>query len=145
MDFKHKLLMLKCIRPFVDEFTALTITKTMLLPYLDMGNMFFTALPAKDMDQLKFRVFNTLLNTALRIVYRIKYPSDIHRLKLYTKADLLPLEYRRKYFLLNLTHRMICTQEIMVHEPIQITRATQAHLVVEHYTPYEKIKKSTVF
>ena len=39
-----KLLMLKRICPFINEDTALIITKSMLLPYLDMGNMYFTSL-----------------------------------------------------------------------------------------------------
>ena len=38
----HKLFMLRRLRSTITEFTALTIVKTMLLPYLDMGNLFMT-------------------------------------------------------------------------------------------------------
>ena len=48
-----KVLMLKRIRPFINENTALIITKLMLLPYFDMGNMYFTSLTViKDIDKL---------------------------------------------------------------------------------------------
>ena len=39
----YKLLLLKRVRPVITEFTALTIVKSMLLPYLDMGNMFLSS------------------------------------------------------------------------------------------------------
>ena len=48
----YKLLMLKRVRPFIDEYTALTVLKTMMLPYLDMGNMFFTGLPSAELERL---------------------------------------------------------------------------------------------
>ena len=35
----YKLLLLKRVRPVITEFTSLTIVKSMLLPYLDMGNI----------------------------------------------------------------------------------------------------------
>ena len=136
----HKLLMLKRVRPFINESTALTIAKTMLLPYLDMGNMFFTAMPVKNLDKL-----DTILNTALRTVYSIRYPMDVHTLEIYTKANLLPLEFRRKYFLLNLVFRLISTSDIPTQVPVRLTRANQGPLLIEHYTPLGKIQKSPVF
>ena len=136
----YKLLMLKRIRPFINESAALTITKTMLLPYLDMGNMFFTAMPSSNVDKL-----DTILNTALRTVYGIRYPRDVHRIELHTKANLLPLEFRRKYFLLNLVFRLISMGDIPTAAPIRPTRANQGPLLIEHFTSLDKIQKSPVF
>ena len=47
----------------ITEFTALTIVKSMLLPYLDMGNLFFSSQTLKDQGKL-----DIILNTALRLV-----------------------------------------------------------------------------
>ena len=48
----YKRLMLKNVRPVITEFTALTIVETMLLPYLDMGNLFFSSQTLKDLGNL---------------------------------------------------------------------------------------------
>ena len=56
--------MLKRVRPFINEYTALTVLKTMMLPYLDMGNMFFTGLPSAELERL-----DIILNTGLRTVF----------------------------------------------------------------------------
>ena len=136
----YKLLMLKRIRPFINENASLTILKTMLLPYLDMGNMFFTGLPLIDRDKL-----DTILNTGLRTVFNVRYPTEVHRLELYTRSNMLPLEYRRNFFLLNLVHRLVSVEGIPIKEPVRATRANQGPLVLDHFTPTERILKSPVF
>ena len=92
--------MFKRIRPLETEFTALTIVKTMLLPYLDMGNLFFTSQTQKDLGKL-----DIIMNTALRLVYGVRIAREVHTLDLYTKSNMFSLKYRRKYFMLNLIHR----------------------------------------
>ena len=122
----YKLLMLKCIRPFINENAALTILKTMLLPYLDMGNMFLTGLPLTDRDKL-----DTILNTGLRTVFNVRYPTEVHRLELYTRSNMLPLEYRRKFFLLTLVHQLISVESIPIKEPARVTRANQGRSLID--------------
>ena len=97
----YKLLMLKRIRPFINENAALTILKTMLLPYLEIGNMFLTGLPLTDRDKLD-------------TVFNVRYPTEVHRLELYTRSNILPLEYRRKFFLLTLVHQLISVESIPI-------------------------------
>ena len=97
-----KLLLLKRVRPVVTEFTALTIVKSMLLPYLDMGNLFLSSQTLGDLGKL-----DVILNTALQTTYNIRIPRNVHMLDLYTRANIFPLAYRRKYFMLNLIHRLL--------------------------------------
>ena len=69
----HKLLMLKRISNMITEYTALTIVKTMLLPYLDMGNIFMTSQTSENVGKL-----DVLLNTALRVVYQVYKPYEVY-------------------------------------------------------------------
>ena len=69
----HKLFMLKRIRNAITEHTALTIVKTMLLMYLDMGNIFLTSQTLENVGKL-----DVLQNTALRVVYQVYKPYEVH-------------------------------------------------------------------
>ena len=84
----YKLLLLKRIRPVINEFTALTIVKSMLLPYLDLGNLFLSSQTLKDLGKL-----DVILNTALRTTYNIPVPRDVHMLDIYTRVNLFPLAF----------------------------------------------------
>ena len=88
----YKLLLLKRVRPVITEFTALTVVKTMLPPYLDMGNFFFSSQTQKDQGKL-----DVILNTALRLVYGVRIAREVHTLDLYNKANLFALSFCRKY------------------------------------------------
>ena len=81
---------------------SLLITKTMVLPYLDLGNCFLTGVKQKETDRME-----VLLNTSLRLAYLIRKPIDISRYKLHCQSKILPLSYRRKYFLLTTLYRLI--------------------------------------
>ena len=122
-----KLLLLKRVRPVVTEFTALTIVKSMLLPYLDMGNLFLSSQSQKELSKL-----DVILNTALRTVYNIYVPRDVHMLDIYTCANLFPLSYRRKYFMLKLIHRLLTTNQIEHIEAQRVTRRNVAPVLHEH-------------
>ena len=108
----YKPLMLKRVRPVITEFTALTIVKSMLLPYLDMGNLFFSSQTQKDQSKL-----DVIMNTSLRLVYGVKVAREVHTLNLYIKSNMFSLTYRRKYFMLNMIH-----QSIDLHIPVRETR-----------------------
>ena len=60
-----KLYMLRHKRKYVTEKAAILVMKTMVLPYLDMGNCFLTAVEVKETNRLE-----TLLNASIRVAYR---------------------------------------------------------------------------
>ena len=104
--------MLERVRPVITEFTALKIVKTMLLPYLDMGNLFLSSQTMKYLGKL-----DVIMNTALRLVYGVRVAKEVHTLDLYTKANIFSLPYQRKYFMLSLIHRLIATNQIDLQVP----------------------------
>ena len=136
----YKLLLLKRVRPVITEFTALTVVKSMLLPYLDMGNLFLSSQTLNDLNKL-----DLILNTALRIVYKVYIPRDVHMLELYTKANIFPLKYRRKYFMLNLVHRLLTTGQIEKNEAQRITRHNMAPVLPQYVPKNDIVAKSPVF
>ena len=83
-----KLLMLRYIRSYLTQFAAVTIVKTMILPYLDMGNCFLTGVKQKETNRLETR-----LNTILRVAYCVKNPIDVSRYRLHCSSKILPLKY----------------------------------------------------
>ena len=62
-----------------------------------MGNLFLSSQTLVDQGKL-----DVILNTALRTVYNIRNPRDVHMLDIFTRANIFPLKYRWKYFMLNL-------------------------------------------
>ena len=97
-----KLRLIRYVRTFLTTKASLLIAKTMILPYLDLGNCFLTGVKLKETDRLE-----TLLNTSLRLAYQISKPVDISWYKLHCQSRILPLNYRRKYFLLTTLYRLI--------------------------------------
>ena len=79
----YKLYVLRRIRTYITDFTAITVVKSMLLPYLDMGNLYFSSLPQRDTGKL-----DIILNSALRAVYNIKNPRDVHNVNIYNRANM---------------------------------------------------------
>ena len=136
----YKLFLLKRIRSSITEFTALTIVKSMLLPYLDMGNLFLSSQTLNDLGKL-----DIILNTALRTVYNIRNPRDVHMLDIYTRANIFPLKYRRKYFMLNLIHRLLNSGQIEQVEAQRVTRHNTAPVLQQYVTRNETILRSPTF
>ena len=136
----YKLLLLRRVRSYITEFTSLTIVKSMLLPYLDMGNLYFSTLSHKELGKL-----DTILNSALRTVYNIRVPWETHNVDIYNRANLFSLTYRRKYFMLNLIHRLIYTGDIELHEPVRVTRRNQAPILKTIIASNQTIAKSPVY
>ena len=136
----YKLFMLKRVRPVITEFTALTIVKSRLLPYLDMGNMFLSSQTQIDLGKL-----DVILNTALRMVYNVRNPRDTHMLDLFTRANIFPLKYRWKYFMLNLLHRLLNTGQINQVEPLRVTRHNTAPVLQQFVPLNESMAKSPIF
>ena len=136
----YKLLLLKRIRPAITEYTALTVVKSMLLRYLDMGNLFLSSQTLVDQGKL-----DVILNTALRTVYNIRNPRDVHMLDIFTRANIFPLKYRRKYFMLNLLHRLLKTGQIDQVEAQRVTRQNAAPVLHQYVPQNDTIAKSPIF
>ena len=105
-----------------------------------MGNLYFSSLPQRDTGKL-----NIILNSALRAVYNIKNPRDVHNVNIYNRANMFSLSYRRKYFLLNLVHRLISTGSISLYQVNRTTRMNIAPLLNTTVAINQTIAKSTVF
>ena len=52
---------------------ALDIFKTMVLPYINFGNIFYTVCPRNEITKLQ-----TLQNSAVRTCFNVKDPRDAH-------------------------------------------------------------------
>ena len=132
-----KLYILRHIRSYLTQFAAVTIVKTMILPYLDMGNCFLTAVKLKETNRLE-----TLLNTSLRVAYCVKNPIDMSRYRLHCLSKILPLKYRRKCFLLTITYRLIKTGIMPIKDCTKITRHNSGPVIdfrVPHSTRCQKL------
>ena len=136
----YKLFLLKRVRPAITVFTALTIVKSRLLPYLDMGNLFLSSQTLNDLGKL-----DVILNTALRTVYNIRNPRDVHMLDIFNRANICPLKYRRKYFMLNLIHRLLHAGQIDQIEAQRVTRHNIAPVLQKYVPQNNTIMKSPTF
>ena len=104
----------------MDQYTALLVFKTMVLPFFDYGCIFLTALPVRCFHKLQ-----VYCNIALRVCFRIADPQDCPVKMLYKKAKMLPLDLRRIYFQLTTCHRMVYAGKVSVINPTG-TRGTGA-------------------
>ena len=136
----YKLLLLKRVRPVITEYTALTIVKSMLLPYLDMGNLFLSSQTQNDLSKL-----DVILNTALRSVYNVRIAREVHMLEIYTRANIFPLKYRRNYFVLNLMHRLLTSGQVEQQTVHRVTRQNVAPLLQQYVPANDTIAKSPVY
>ena len=124
----HKLWLFRKIRNSLNQAASLMIYKTMILPYLDMGNIYYTGLPLNDLKKLQ-----TVQNIALRICFNIKDPLLVTTKELHLKANLLPLYYRRKYLLLTVCYRLVSNKSLKTITG-RSTRAGTAPLLFQ-FTP----------
>ena len=132
-----KLRLLRYVRKFLTTKALLLIVKTMILPYLDLGNCFLTGVKLKETDRLE-----TLLNTSLRLAYQISKPVDISRYKLHCQSMILPLNYHRKYFLLTTLYRLIHNGCISLKAITRDTRYNSGPVIdfdVPHTTRCQKL------
>ena len=103
--------------------------KTMILPYLDMGNCFLSAVEVKETNRLE-----TLLNASIRVAYSI--------IKLHCYSKIMPLYYRRTYFLLTIVYRLIQTKCISLKPATRDTRYNSGPVIdyeIPHTTRCQKL------
>ena len=91
------------IRHLLTDKAALDIFKTMVLPYINFGNVFYTICPRNEITKLQ-----TLQNSALRTCFNVKDPRGTHVKDLHdTRACILPAEERRKQSLITCVYRQV--------------------------------------
>ena len=90
----HKISLLGRIRFYITEEAALKIYKSMILPYLDYGDIFFMHANLKQIRKLQ-----TLQNRALRICLNINIHNDIDNM--HQSVQLPKLNMRREAHLVN--------------------------------------------
>ena len=112
----------------------------MLLPYLDMGNVYMSSKTMANQGKL-----DVILNTALRVVYHIYKPYETNNLDLYCRANLVALKYHRNYFLLNLMFRLIQNDDAELVIPQRETRGNRAPIVKTFIPINDTIGKSPVY
>ena len=90
----HKIIMLNKIRHYITEDAAIKIYKTMILPYLDYGDIFFI-----NSNQKQIKKLQTLQNRALRTCLntRLETPIEI----LHQSIQIPKLNARREAHLIN--------------------------------------------
>lgn len=93
----QKLFTLSKIRKYITQGIAITLYKSLILPILDYGDVFYSCVPNTYLDKIQ-----KLQNKALRIVdLSPRYTSNIH---LHNKYQVIPLYIRRRNNLLKLVH-----------------------------------------
>lgn len=92
---------LKKIRPYLTMETALLLVKTCILPYYDIGDVFYHSSQKKYLQKLQ-----VLLNNSLRSVY-LKHKGEIGSVKsMHEDGNLLFLDDRRRLHLLKIAFKM---------------------------------------
>ena len=94
----HKISLLNKIRDYITEGAAVTIYKSMILPYLDYGDIFYINSNCNQVKKLQ-----TLQNRALRTCFRpqVKIPIDM----LHQSVQLPKLKIRREVHLVNFMYK----------------------------------------
>ena len=136
----YKLLLLKRIRPVVTEYTALTIVKSMLLLYLDRGNLFLSSQTQNDLSKL-----DVVLNTALGTVYNICTAREVHMYDIYMRANVFPLKYLGNIFMLNIMHHLLISGQIEQQTVYQVKRQNVTPFLQQHVPINNTITKSPVY
>ena len=85
----HKLYMLGRIRKYLNTTAAVTILKSMVLPFLEYGGLFLEACDERFQDKLH-RIFCRGIRLALN-----NYSNHINEFELHQAINFLPLTYRR--------------------------------------------------
>ena len=94
----HKILMLSKIRKYITEDAAIKIYKTMILPYVDYGDIFFI-----NSNQQQTKKLQTLQNRALRICLNTRLQTPIKIL--HQSIQLPKLTARREAHLINFMYK----------------------------------------
>ena len=129
----HKIWMLSHFRSCMDVSTAFKIMKTMIVPYIDSSNLFFSALSYVDQKRIQI-----LQNIALRICYKVPDPTEISVKQLHIDAKLFPIDLKRKYLQVVISYRLISIDSLELEEN-RHTRAADGPLIKMYLAHTERI------
>ena len=106
-NIRHKVHQLVKVRNYVDESTALTIYKTMVLPSFDYVDYIWDRGNVGEAYELQL-----LQNKALRCVYKVKLGKnpEYNTVRLHEKSKCTLLEVRREIHLLSYAHILSCKE-----------------------------------
>lgn len=110
----HKVYILSKIRTKITQHAAALIYESMIMPLLDVGDIFYNSTKKALLKKL-----DVLQNRALRVIYRLPPRSDMSQVEM--KMNILPLHQRRLLHLLQIgrwissiskfrDHRALCTR-----------------------------------
>ena len=134
----HKVYMLSRIRHCINKKTALAIFKSMILPYLEYGNIFYGT--CSEFNKYKLQVIQ---NNGLKIALNrnVLYNTvDLH-----IEAKLLPCKYRRLIMLQKNTFRELQGNLAKINRRDVCTRADDATLIHVTRPKSELYKKSNCY
>ena len=134
----HKVYMLSRIRHCINKKTALAIFKSMILPYLEYGNIFYGT--CSEFNKYKLQVIQ---NNGLKIALNrnVLYNTvDLH-----IEAKLLPCKYRRLIMLQKNTFRELQGNLAKINRRDVCTRAHDATLIHVTRPKSELYKKSNCY
>ena len=134
----HKNLMLCKIRAYINEKTALTIFKSMTLPYLEYGNIFHNT--CTDLLKNKLQIIQ---NNGLKIA--LNKPRRYSTTDLHIEAKLLPCSYRRNLMLQKSTFYQIHQNIAIMDRKTVNTRLHDAPLLLVPQPKSELFKKSNSY
>lgn len=121
---------LKKIRPYLTIEIALLLVKTCILPFYDIGDVFYHSGQKSYLQKLQ-----VLLNNSLRVVY-LKQKGETGSVKtMHNDANLLLLEARRRLHLLKIAFKM---HNFGCLNPLGVTDTTSG----DNVTPRMKLRSS---
>ena len=130
----HKVYMLSKIRQYINKKTALIIFKSMILPYIEYGNIFHGT--CTELYQHKLQVIQ---NNGLKIsLHRSRYFNTVD---LHVEARLLPCKYRRLIMLQKITFFQVKDNLVNINRRDVCTRAQDATLLDVPRPKSELLKK----
>ena len=137
-SINHKLFILNRIRKFIDTRAAVTILKSMVLPFFEYGGIFLELIDDRLKDKLE-RLFIRGIRIALN-----KFYNFISSYDLYNEINLLPISYRRIFMLLKMTFIKFKNGEIDML-PTQNTRLHDGPVLQKPDVTNDKYKKFAVW
>ena len=133
----HKNYTLSKIRRYISTTQALTIYKSMILPYFCYGDVFMHNLSAKTYDRMQ-----KLQNKALRICLQRQNRCNVRQL--HKDSDVNYLEERRDVNLLNFMYKRK-ENNVLLHRGQRVLRRYDADIFVEHVSNNNTFESSVVF
>ena len=133
----HKVYILSRVRKYITEVAALSLLKTMVLPFFDYGDLLY-----ESTNQTYLLKLQRLLNRALRNVFM--NGSNLSVKELHVKANLVPLCDRRRVHLLQFMYLRSQKTEYVDNRNL-LTRAHGKKLLRVNMPRTEKYKKCVAY